>query len=157
MGSMKQNSDHAVAGVFSRLCACVLIPVLWIGLPAVAGAQGADSKTDYSSYERQLQASPVRTKSRSIKVTPDQPPNSFIQYGDVWGCNDGFDKSGNTCVSIFSKFGGPPENSYVQYGTIWGCTRGFRREDNKCVSVFTKKKAVLKKEKGGMAKFFSSQ
>ncbi len=161
MGSMKQNSNRAVARVFSRLFACVLIPVLWIGLPAVAGAQSAnDKKADSSpdsSYERQLQASPGQTKTGSAKVTPDQPQNSFIQYGDVWGCNDGFDKSGTECVSIFSEIGGQPENSYVQYGTIWGCTRGFSREGNRCVSIFTKKRVILQKKKDGMARFFSSQ
>ncbi len=140
--------------VFYRLFACVLIPVLWIGLPAVAGAQSAystkaDSSPD-SSYDRQLQVNPGRSRlgSGTVKSIPDQPPNSFVQYGDVWGCNDGFDKSGNKCVSIFSKIGGQPENSYVQYGTIWGCKRGFRKEDNKCVSIFTKRKVISRKKEG---------
>lgn len=158
--SLKQQSDRAVPRAFSRLFACVLVPVLWIGLPAVAGAQSANTtkakSSPDSSYERQLQANPARKKNRSVKVTPDQPSNSYVQYGDVWGCNDGFDKSANTCVSIFAKIGGQPENSYVQYGTIWGCKRGFRKEGNKCVSIFTKKK-VIPKKKSGMSKFFSSQ
>ncbi len=143
--------------IFYRYLACVLIPVLWIGLPAATGAQSAKGEQADSSYERQLEVNPDRTKNRSVKVTPDQPPNSFIQYGDVWGCNDGFDKSGTQCVSIFDEYGGQPENSYVQYGTIWGCTRGFRREGATCVSVFTKKKAYVKKKKEGIARFFPSQ
>ena len=139
---------------FFRLLACVLITVLWVGLPGLAGAQSAsgtkaDSSPD-SSYDRQLQVNPGRSRSESgsVKLIPNQPPNSFIQYGDVWGCNDGFDKSGNKCVSIFSKIGGQPENSYVQYGTIWGCERGFRREGKKCVSIFTKRKVIPKKKDG---------
>ena len=156
LGSLKQKLDRSVARVFYRLFACVLIPVLWIGLPAVAGAQSAKGKKADSSYERQLQVNPRRSFNSFVKVTPDQPSNSFVQYGEVWGCNDGFDKSGNKCVSIFAEIGGQPENSYVQYGTIWGCTRGYRREGNKCESIFTKKK-VISKNKDGMSKFFSSQ
>ncbi len=156
LGSLKQKLDRSVARVFYRLFACVLIPVLWIGLPAVAGAQSAKGKKADSSYERQLQVNPGRSVESSVKVTPDQPSNSFIQYGDVWGCNDGFDKLANTCVSIFSKIGGQPENSYVQYGTIWGCTKGFSREGNTCVSIFTKRR-VIPKKKEGMSKFFSSR
>ena len=157
LGSLKQKSDRSVPRVLYRLFACVLVPVLWIGLPAVAGAQSAKGKKADSSHERQLQANPGRSLNGSVKLTPDQPPNSFIQYGDIWGCNDGFDKLANTCVSIFAKFGGQPENSYVQYGTIWGCKRGFRREDNKCESIFTKKKMVLKKSKFGKSPAYSSR
>ncbi len=133
---------------FFRLLACVSITLLWVGLPVIAGAQSANGQNPDSSYSRQLQANSGRLETRSVKLTPGQPPNSFIQYGEVWGCNRGFTKSGSKCISIFSKFGGPPENSYVQYGTIWGCTAGFRKEANKCVSVFTKKKVVLKTKDG---------
>ena len=132
---------------FFRLLACVLITVLWVGLPAIASAQSAKGNKPDSSYGRQLQANSGRVDTRrSVKLTPDQPPNSFVQYGEVWGCNKGFTKSGNRCISIFSKFGGPPLNSYVQYGSVWGCTAGFRKEGNRCVSVFTKKKVVVKTE-----------
>ena len=133
---------------FFRLLACVLITVLWVGLPAMAGAQSANDKKPDSSYSRQLQANAGRSETKSVRVTPDQPPNSYVQYGDVWGCYDGFTKLGSKCISIFSKIGGPPENSYVQYRTIWGCTAGFRKEGSKCVSVFTKKKVRLKTEDG---------
>lgn len=133
---------------FFRLLACVLITVFGVGLPGMAGAQSANGNKPDSSYSRQLQADTGRSDTKSVKLTPDQPPNSFIQYGEVWGCYDGFTKLGNKCVSIFSKFGGQPENSYVQYRTIWGCTAGFTKEGNKCVSVFTKKKVVLKTEDG---------
>ena len=114
----------------------------------MAGAQSANSQKPDSSYSRQLQANAGRSDTKSVKLTPDQPPNSFIQYGEVWGCYDGFTKLGNKCVSIFSKFGGQPENSYVQYRTVWGCTAGFTKEGGKCVSVFAKKKVVLKTEDG---------
>ncbi len=156
-GSLKQKSDRAVPRGFYRLFACVLIPVLWIGLPAAAGAQSAKGKKADSSYERQLQANSARTKSSSVKLIPDQPPNSFIQYGDVWGCNDGFDKSGNTCVSIFAELGGQPENSYVQYGTIWGCKRGYSREDNKCESIFTKRRVISRTNNGNPPAYSSSR
>ena len=132
---------------FFRFLAGVLVMVLGVGLPAVAGAQSANGKKPDSSYSRQLQANAGRVETLgSDKLLPDQPPNSFIQYGEVWGCNDGFTKSGNKCVSIFSKFGGQPANSFVQYRTIWGCTAGFTKERNKCVSVFTKKRVVLRKK-----------
>ena len=158
LSSPEQKSDRTVHRAFFRLLACVLITLLWAGSPAVVNAQSANSTRADSSFERQLQADPgqSRSESRSVKSIPNQPPNSFIQYGDVWGCNDGFDKSGNKCVSIFSKIGGQPDNSYVQYGTIWGCRKGFRREGNKCVSIFTKRKVISKKEEG-ISKFFSSQ
>lgn len=138
--------ERTVHKAFLGLLACVLITVLWLGMPAKAGAQSANDSAPTSSYERQREANPGQVKSRSVKVTPDQPPNSFVQYGDVWGCNDGFDKTKNKCVSIFSKIGGPPENSYVQYGTIWGCKKGYTRDGNKCVSIFTKRKVYLKKD-----------
>lgn len=110
----------------------------------MAGAQSANGNKPDSSHSRQLQANPDQVAIKSFKATPDQPPNSYVQYGEVWGCYDGFTKLGNKCISIFSKFGGQPKNSFVQYRTIWGCTAGFTKEANKCVSVFTKKKAVLK-------------
>ena len=146
MGSLKQKSDRTVPRAFFRLLACALITVLWVGLPAVAGAQSANGKKPDSSLSRQLQANAGRAETRSVNLTPGQPPNSFVQYGDVWGCYDGFTKLGSKCISNFSKFGGQPENSYVQYRTIWGCKAGFTKEGNKCVSVFTKKKVVLKTE-----------
>ena len=121
----------------------------------MAGAQSASGKKPDSSYSRQLQAKPARPVYRSAKLTPDQPPNSFVQYGDVWGCHDGFTKSGEKCISIFSKYGGQPENSYVQYRTIWGCTAGFRKEGSKCVSVFTKRKGRMKTEGEGFIEFLS--
>ena len=115
----------------------------------MAGAQSANGQKPDSSLARQLQANAgQREISKYVKVTPDQPPNSFVQYGEVWGCYDGYTKSGSKCVSIFSKFGGQPENSYVQYRTVWGCKAGFRKENNRCVSVFTKKKVVLRDEDG---------
>lgn len=144
MGSSKRNSDRAVHRVVFHLLASVLIAVLWVGLPATAGAQSANGNKPDSSHSRQLQANPDQVAIKSFKATPDQPPNSYVQYGEVWGCYDGFTKLGNKCISIFSKFGGQPKNSFVQYRTIWGCTAGFTKEANKCVSVFTKKKAVLK-------------
>ncbi len=147
LGSLKQKSDRIVHRAFFRLLACVLITVLGVGLPAKASAQSANDIKPNSAQNRQLLADPGRSEIRSsVKLTPDQPPNSYVQYGDVWGCHDGFTKLGSKCISIFSKIGGPPENSYVQYRTIWGCTAGFRKEGSKCVTVFTKKKVRLKTE-----------
>ena len=115
----------------------------------IASAQSPNGNKPDSSHSRQLQANSGRTSTgKNVKLTPGQPPNSFVQYGEVWGCNKGFTKSGSQCISIFSKFGGPPENSYVQYGTIWGCTAGFTKDANKCVSVFIKKKMFVKTEDG---------
>ena len=118
-------------------CFCyILIAVFWAGMPVTAYAQSAKEIKPDSSFERQRQVSASPSAKGSIETPFVQPPNSFIQYGDIWGCNDGYDKLKNACVSIFSKFGGPPEHSYVQYGTIWGCKRGFSRESNKCISIF---------------------
>ena len=133
---------------FLRLFAGVLIAVLSVGLPAMAGPKSANGKKPDSSLSRQLDAKPARQQYRSAKMIPGQPPNSFVQYGEIWGCNDGFTKLGAKCISIFSKIGGPPENSYVQYRTIWGCTAGFTKEGSKCVSVFTKKRIGLKTANG---------
>ena len=122
----------------------------------MASAQSANDIKPDSALNRQLLAVPGRSETRSsVKLTPDQPPNSFVQYGDVWGCHDGFTKSGEKCISIFSKYGGQPENSYVQYRTIWGCTAGFRKEGSKCVSVFTKRKGRMKTEGEGFIEFLS--
>ncbi len=68
---------------FLRLLACVLITILWVGASAKVSAQSAYGEAPTSSYERQIEASPSQAKSRSVKIIPDQPPNSFIQYGDV--------------------------------------------------------------------------
>jgi len=55
-----------------------LITVLWVWLPATAGAQSANGKKSDSSLSRQLQANPGRSETRSsVKVTPDRSMNSF--------------------------------------------------------------------------------
>lgn len=139
LGSPKQKSDRTVQRAFFSLLASVLIAVLWVGMPAVAGAQTADDKKPDSIHTRQRDAIfvPSNKSFTAVKPTLDQPPNSFVQYGDVWGCDDGFTKKGNTCISIFSKNGGQPENSFVQYGTKWGCNDGFRKVGDKCVDIFS--------------------
>jgi len=134
---------------FFRFAAYVSVTVLWAGFPAGAGAQDANGKKPDSSHSRQLLAQPGPTPEPTFtKSIPRQPANSFVQYGDVWGCNDGFRKLGKKCVSIFSKAGGQPANSFVQYRTIWGCDDGFKKEGNKCVSVFTKSSVSMKTKDG---------
>ena len=38
----------------------------------------------------------------SIAQIPGQPANSWV-HGSNWYCNDGYQKSGNECVSIFAE------------------------------------------------------
>ena len=115
-------------------------------MPIMANAEHGGEKHPDTSLDRQLNAKPKQTTARTAITNANKPANSFIQYGEVWGCDDGFTKSGQKCVSIFANVGGQPENSYVQYRTIWGCEEGFRKESGKCVSIFTKKKVFPKKE-----------
>ena len=145
-GSLRPRLDRTVHRVIFRSLACLLAMVLWVGSPAVARADSHKGEKLSSSYDRQLDAASTLSKkgSGSVDLVHNQPPNSFVQYGDVWGCNDGYRKTATTCVSIFAAFGGQPTNSYVQYGTIWGCKDGFRKETDKCVSAFTKRKSGSK-------------
>ena len=115
-------------------------------MPGAANARHGEGKEHDTSLDRQLNAQPRQTASRSAITLANKPANSFIQYGEVWGCDDGFTKSGATCVSIFSKTGGQPQNSYVQYRTIWGCEDGFTKQSGKCVSIYAKKRVIAKKK-----------
>ena len=73
--------------------------------------------------------------SISSAQVPGQPANSWV-YGANWYCNDGFQKAGNQCVSIFASIGGrQPANSWV-YKTNWYCNDGFQKAGNQCVSIF---------------------
>ena len=66
---------------------------------------------------------------------PGKPANSYVS-GQNWYCVDGFQKSGNECVSIFANFpSGKPSNSYVS-GQNWYCVDGFQKSGNSCVSIF---------------------
>ncbi len=66
---------------------------------------------------------------------PRQPPNSWV-HGINWYCNDGFEKSGNSCVSIFAGMPRQPPNSWV-HGSNWYCNDGFKKSGNSCVSIFS--------------------
>ena len=67
---------------------------------------------------------------------PGQPPNSYV-VGANWYCKEGFQKSGESCVSIFSTMpGGQPPNSYV-VGANWYCKKGFQKSGESCVSIFS--------------------
>ena len=70
-----------------------------------------------------------------IAQIPGQPANSYV-VGINWFCNDGYRKSGNKCVSIFSELGGRPANS-TAVGINWFCNDGYRKSGNKCVSIFS--------------------
>jgi hypothetical protein len=83
LGSLNEKSDRTVRRPFFRLFACALITLLWVGLPAMAGAQSANGKKPDSSLSRQLQADPGRSETRSsVKVTPDR---SMISLANIVG------------------------------------------------------------------------
>ena len=68
---------------------------------------------------------------------PGQPANSYVS-GSNWYCNTGYQKSGNSCVSIFASFpNGQPANSYVS-GSNWYCNTGYEKSGNSCVNIFDK-------------------
>ena len=67
---------------------------------------------------------------------PGKPANSYVS-GQNWYCVDGFQKSGNECISIFANFpSGKPANSYVS-GQNWYCVDGFKKSGNECISIFS--------------------
>ena len=64
-----------------------------------------------------------------------QPANSYVS-GQNWYCVEGYQKAGNSCVSIFANFpNGKPANSYVS-GQNWYCVEGYQKAGNSCVSIF---------------------
>ena len=65
-----------------------------------------------------------------------QPANSYVS-GTSWFCRDGYQKSGNSCLSIFANFpNGQPTNSYVS-GTSWFCRDGYKKFGENCISIFS--------------------
>jgi len=76
------------------------------------------------------------TSTNSYSKVPGQPENSYVS-GNNWYCHDGYEKSGNQCISIFVKMGGQPENSYVS-GNNWYCHDGYEKSGNQCISIFAK-------------------
>ena len=57
------------------------------------------------------------------------PANSWVS-GSTWYCNDGYQKSGNSCVSIKA-----PANSWVS-GSTWYCSDGYKKVGNSCISIY---------------------
>jgi hypothetical protein len=78
----------------------------------------------------------VVIQQSSIAQIPGQPANSWVS-GQNWYCNEGFQKSGNECVSIFATFPGgrQPPNSWVS-GQNWYCREGYEKLGNECISIF---------------------
>ena len=53
-------------------------------------------------------------------------PNNAWVMGSNWYCNDGYKKSGNSCLKI-----NVPANAYT-YGSTWYCNIGYKKSGGRC-------------------------
>lgn len=53
-------------------------------------------------------------------------PENSTQFGDLWICNEGYEKSGDQCERIIA-----PKNAHI-IGNMWMCDEGYRKVGNSC-------------------------
>ena len=62
------------------------------------------------------------------------PPNSHVIYGDMWMCNNGYQRQGDSCVKI-----NVPANAHA-VGGMWMCNMGYKKNGQGCTEMSKEEK-----------------